>query len=116
MTEQETSKVKRLVWDNEREDFTSDYRDGKYLKGPIPLPWLSEAAILSGRTLHVALCLWFLSGLQKSKTVKIEKAALDAFGLTRKTVYRGLDKLSEEGLIEVDQRPGKYPIIQILLD
>jgi hypothetical protein len=39
----------------------------KFLKGPIPLNWLSRASQLKGKSLQVGLSLWFLAGLTNSK-------------------------------------------------
>ena len=41
-----------------------------FLRGPIPGAWLSQALKLSGRAIRVALALWYLAGVGKSRTVK----------------------------------------------
>ncbi len=40
---------------------------GEFLKGPIPLPWLTAASKLSGKApLAVALAIWFEAGRRRS--------------------------------------------------
>ncbi len=60
-----------------------------YLKGPIPLDWLSGAARLPGKSLHVGIALWFMGGMQKSRVVPLSNIAGLRFGLDRNAKYRG---------------------------
>ena len=86
----------------------------KFLKGPIPLNWLCKAAQLPGRSLHVANAIWFLVGLNKSPTVKLNQTILTKFGVTRHCKYRALDWLSDARLIVVKKATGKSPVVTVL--
>lgn len=88
----------------------------KFLKGPIPLPWLSRAALLPGKALHVALALWFLSGLTKSRTVRLSKSTLEYFGVKRQASYRSLKALEGVGLIACSRSPGRCPIVTLKVE
>ena len=89
--------------------------DGEFLKGPIPMDWLSEASRLSGKApLAVALAIWFQSGRKKNKTVKLTNETLDRLNVKRKAKYAGLAALEEAKLIKVDQKRGKNPVVTIL--
>lgn len=89
---------------------------GEFLKGPIPLTWLTAASKLSGKSpLAVGLALWFEAGRRRSMTVTLTSAILARFGVTdRKSKYRGLSSLERGGLIEVVRVPRRNPVVTIL--
>lgn len=60
----------------------------KFLKGPIPFDWLCAAAQLPGKSLQVAMAIWFLAGLHKSPTVKLSQSVLKDCGVNRHCKYR----------------------------
>lgn len=93
---------------------TRSRRSGLFLKGPIPLSWLTAAARLPGKSLHVGLALWFASGLQRSRRISLSNLACERFGLDRNAKYRGLVWLEEAGLIAVERKLGRAPIVTIL--
>ncbi len=86
----------------------------KYLKGPIPLNWLCAAAHLPGKSFQVAIAIWYLVGLNRSPTVKLNQVVLTDFGVNRNCKYRALDWLSDAGLIFVQKADGKNPLITVL--
>ena len=64
---------------------------GEFLKGPVPLLWLTAAAQLSGKApLAVGLAIWFESGRRKSNEVKLTSAILQRFAIKRKSKYTAL--------------------------
>lgn len=86
----------------------------KFLKGPIPLKWLSKAAYLRGKSLHCAIAVYFLAGIKNERTFPLESFAIKAFGIKRHSLYRGLKALENEKLISAIRHPGRYPIVTIL--
>ena len=89
--------------------------DGEFLKGPIPLNWLTAASGLPGKApLSVALAIWFQVGRRQSKTVKLTTETLDRFSVKRKAKYAGLIALEEAGLITVDRELRRNPVVTIL--
>jgi hypothetical protein len=95
-------------------------RPGKgeqYLGGPIPLGWLSRAASLPGRALHLGAALWFAAVRSKGKnpSVVLTDALADRFGLkARTTRSRALAVLERAGLVAVENRVGRSPVVTIL--
>ena len=87
---------------------------GKFLKGPIPWPWLSQAGRLQGHALHVGIALWFLAGLKKVGTVTLSSSVLEDLGVSRFSGYRALQALESAGLISVDRHTGRNPLVTIL--
>jgi hypothetical protein len=86
----------------------------KFLKGPIPLNWLMEAANQPGKALSVAIALWYLSGLKRSCTVALSISSLMDFGVGRLAGYRGLAALEQARLVSVVRHPGRKPIVTLL--
>ena len=90
--------------------------DGKFLRGPIPWAWLASAGQLPGQALHVAIVLWLLRGLNRSMTVKIEKAHLREMGVSHTSYYRGLTALEQAMLVSVVRAKGRNAEVTIKLD
>jgi len=89
-------------------------RGQRFLKGPIPWPWLMRAAELPGRALHTAVALWFLSGVTRSETVKLSSRSLTELGVDRHAKYRALAALERAGLVRVTRLPGQNPLVTLL--
>jgi DNA-binding transcriptional ArsR family regulator len=88
---------------------------GEFLKGPIPLPWLTAVTRLSGKApLAVALAVCFEAGRRKSNEVKLTTAILRRFSVNRKAKYRALKSLEEAGLVRVRREPRRNPVVTIL--
>jgi hypothetical protein len=86
----------------------------KFLKGPIPLNWLSCAAQLQGKSLQVGLSLWFLAGLTNSRTIKLSQSSLSDFGVNRHCKYRALKWLEEANLITMTNGAGQSPSVTLI--
>lgn len=97
-------------------------RPGKgelYLGGPIPMEWIERATPLRGRAWHLACALWFdalcARGKTKSAVVQPSRRTLRRFGIcAASTYYRALDALEIAGLVHVEKRPGRRPLVTIL--
>ena len=79
----------------------------RFLKGPIPMEWLSQAYKANGRALAVGVLLWHVKALQPHKDeLVVFKSLYELFGLSRWTFSRGLSDLEKEGLARVRRRKG----------
>jgi hypothetical protein len=85
-----------------------------FLKGPIPLDWISAATKLPGKALAVGIALWWLGGMAKGGEVKVTKTALNALNVSRDACYDSLKRLEEANLITVIREPGKRPHVRIV--
>jgi len=91
------------------------HRQGeKFLKGPIPWEWLTEAAKQPGKAFQVGIALWFLAGIKGSRTVALSGSVLEDFGVNRYAAYRGLKVLEDAGLVSAKRHPGRNPLVTIL--
>jgi hypothetical protein len=91
------------------------HRAYPFLKGPIPLSWLTSAAQQRGHALHVGLALWYLVGVSKSMTVNLRPTVLRSFGVSRFAGYRALDVLVHAGLVEVKRHRGRSPVVTVVV-
>jgi hypothetical protein len=85
----------------------------KFIKGPIPLEWISRANALPGKAGAVGVALWFLAGVQKSSSVKLTGEAAQIAGCARKAIYQALRSLEVAGLVTVQRRRGGRPSVEI---
>ena len=87
----------------------------RFIKGPIPLGWIKKAAGMEGKTLHVAVVLWFLAGFKRSRKVALSQSKLKLFNVSRQASYRALSRLESAGLVSVERHQGRSPIVTIQL-
>ena len=86
-----------------------------FVRGPIPLEWLRKAAALPGKSLNVALALWWRHGMAKGGPFKLTGAALKYLNVERDAASMGLVRLEQAGLIQVERKPGQRPTISLLI-
>jgi DNA-binding MarR family transcriptional regulator len=85
----------------------------RFLKGPIPWPWLERAGALPGKALHVAIRLWHEVGLTRTSKVSISMTGMARMGISRFAASRGLSALEAAGLVSVVRHAGRKP--QVLM-
>lgn len=106
--------VKRLQFDTASGTLVATDKKELFLRGPIPLEWLGKAAALPGKTLNVALAIWWLHGMSGSKSFKLTRKALKYMNVERDAASAGLIRLEQAGLIQVERKPGQRPTISIV--
>jgi hypothetical protein len=83
----------------------------------IPLWWWEELArppMANGSAFHVAGHLWHLDWKHHSKPFKLPNMALAYYGISRFTKWRVLRELERRGLIRLECRDRKSPIIHLV--
>ena len=87
---------------------------GWFVKGPIPGEWISHAAKLPGKSLHIALAIQYSRGISGEPVVLTNDVA-GRFGVFRRqTVYKALRNLAAAGLIQVDRANGRCPRVVVV--
>lgn len=87
----------------------------RFLRGPIPMRWLSAAAALPGRSLHVAVAIRMVEGLEDRPTgLRLNARVLSELAIDRYAKYRALRHLERAGLIAVSRGAGRKEVIAIL--
>jgi hypothetical protein len=79
----------------------------RFLKGPVPWPWLLQAMKLPGKALAIGLMLWFRRGLTGRRTVHFCLGRAAADGIPTTTARRAMRELERAGLVTIERRPGR---------
>ena len=83
-------------------------RASRFLKGPIPLAVLQEAARLPGRSLALYLAIRHRIDLRNSPEVSLSTEYLARWGISKYSKLRAITALERDGLVRVVNRaPGK---------
>lgn len=87
---------------------------GWFVKGPISGEWISRAANLPGKSLHIALAIQYSRGVTGEPVVLASDLA-ERFGVRRRqTVFKALRTLEAAGLIRVDRARGRCPRVVVV--
>jgi len=78
------------------------------------MSWLKPACSTSGKTLNVALMVWFLASVKKETAFAVNRSAMLHFDLNRFALNRGLQKLAALKLIELESSRGKRARVKII--
>jgi hypothetical protein len=84
----------------------------------MPLWWyekLLNKPAIAGRTILLALYLLHLDWKHHGKPFKLPNGLLGYDGISRRSKWRALPDLERRGLITVERRPRKSPIIRVLV-
>ena len=89
---------------------------GQFLRGPIPLAWLSSAARLPGKApLAVALALRFEAGRRgHGRDIRLTNPLAAKFGVSRKAKATALAALERAGLVAAERTPKRAPVVTII--
>jgi len=106
--------VKRLQLDRVSGSLVESPMKSLFVRGPIPLAWLRRAARLPGKTINVAVALWWRHGMAKGRPFKLTQMALNALNVGRDAAGAALLLLEQEGLIQVERKSGQRPNISLV--
>lgn len=106
--------VRRLTFDLASGTLVPAPEKALFLRGPIPMPWLQRAAGLPGKTLHVAVALWWRYGMAQGKPFTLTRLAMKLVCIERDAASAALSRLEQAGLIHVHRKPGRRPVISII--
>jgi hypothetical protein len=91
------------------------HRQGElFLKGPVPIRWLTLAMQTSYPGLRVAIVLWYLAGRSKSREVTPTWSVWAQFGFSPDVGRYGLGALERAELVKLKRHRGRCPIVTIL--
>jgi len=79
----------------------------------VPWTWVDKLAGATGQTYCVALCLLHLHWQQKGGPVKLANGMLRIDGVSRQSKWRALSDLEHRGLVTVERRPRRSPMIHL---
>jgi hypothetical protein len=95
-----------------------------HLQGPVPMRWMAQAAQLPGKAVTVGVVLWFLATqagnggrapASRSAWFPLQPEWLRQLGVQRQAGYRALRGLEQAGLIRVERRTGRAPLVRLIV-
>jgi DNA-binding MarR family transcriptional regulator len=81
----------------------------------VPWTWIERLEGATGQTYRLALVLLYLHWKGKSAPTKLPNGMLKIDGVSRQSKWRALADLEQRGLINVERRPKRSPIIRLLV-
>jgi DNA-binding transcriptional ArsR family regulator len=88
----------------------------RFVRGPLPVAWFARAIACRGSAGTVGLVIWYCSGLERSRRVRLAPARVRELGLSPDAARRGLLALERGGLVTCERRRGKAPLVTIVSD
>jgi hypothetical protein len=80
----------------------------------VPWTWVERLNGASGQTYKVALYLLYLHWKGKGEPIKLANGRLRVDGVSRFSKWRALGDLERRGLIDIERRPRRSPLIRLL--
>jgi DNA-binding transcriptional ArsR family regulator len=105
----------RLVASNGSRKSHARRKRSRFVKGPLPLAWIG-AAVRCGdpRALPVLLALKAKADAGRETWIKPPATMLQALGVERMARSRAVAALERAGLIEVQRRRGRPPLVRLV--
>jgi DNA-binding MarR family transcriptional regulator len=103
------------TWAEIKTQWASRVRSRKrFLKGPVPLAAIAQAARLPGKALAVYLAVRHECDLKRRSTVTLPASLLHEFGVHRDAKARALRELEKAGLVRVERKAGRAARITLM--
>jgi hypothetical protein len=80
----------------------------------VPMTWFERLAGASGQTYRIALSLLYLSWRARGEPIQLTNGPLRVDGVSRYSKWRALDELERRGLIAIERRRRRAPVIRLL--
>lgn len=106
--------TQKLRYDVKTGGMVEQPRSEPFLKGPIPIAWLSRAARLPGKAINVALAIFWLRGMNADERIKLNRKTLGLFYVSADAASDALRRLEENGLVRLHKSPGQRHLIEVL--
>jgi hypothetical protein len=81
----------------------------------VPQSWIDRLNGAAGQTYRVALFLLYEGWRAKTDTVKLGNGMLNFDGVSRYSKWRALTDLERRGLVKVERRPKRPPLVHLVL-
>ena len=89
--------------------------DRLFIKGPIAWNWWRAAAQFGGSVLALASVLWLHVGFERgARRVRLSATRCRELGVSDRTRRRALATLEGAGLVRVERKPGRLPMVTLL--
>ena len=85
-----------------------------FLHRSVSIEWFQRLIRLGACPIRVGLILRFKMVLEGKETITLTTSGLSTFGISRQQKWKGLRALEKEGLIKIESRPGKNPMVTLV--
>jgi hypothetical protein len=82
----------------------------------VPWTWIERLKGAGGQTYRVALCLLHLHWKNRGEPIKLASGMLLFDGISRYSKWKALGDLERRGLVTVERRPRRSPIIRLVME
>ena len=79
----------------------------------VPMAWFERLIGASGQTYRIALCLLYLDWRGSGEPIQLANGLLQIDGVSRQSKWRALADLEHRGLITIERRPRRSPMITL---
>ena len=90
-------------------------RGERFVRGPIPYEWLQVALAFGGKSGNLSWAMWHLAGMKRTNPIKLTRRVLSDFNISPRSARRLLLDFERAGLVEVDSKRGRGPIVALLM-
>lgn len=80
----------------------------------LPMTWYERLNGAGGQTYQLAWWLLYMHWKDRSQPIKLANGMLGYDGVSRKSKWRALNDLESRGLIVVERRPRRSPIVRLV--
>ena len=108
----ETRAVKKKVAN--RRPIPKHEQGTRFVRGPVPYEWLRVALSHDGKAGNLAWAIWWLAGVERSNPIRLTRRVLCNFNISTRAARRLLFAFERSGLVEVDRKRGRGPIVTLL--
>jgi hypothetical protein len=94
--------------------YTPAKKSEPFLKGPIPLVWISKVSILPGKAFQTALAILWLSDMAGGGPIKLSRQAMQRFSLSADAARDAVKRLEAARVITVERKAGQRHSITLV--
>jgi hypothetical protein len=80
----------------------------------VPIRWFEKLAGATGQTYRVALFLLYLDWRTRGEPIRLSNSLMQIDGVSRQSKWRALAALERRGLIVIERRPSRSPLVRLL--
>ena len=85
-----------------------------FLHRSVSIEWFQRLIRMGACPIRVGLILRFKMVLEGKETITLTTSGLSTFGISRQQKWKGLRALEKEGLVKIESRPGKNPMVTLV--
>jgi len=89
-------------------------RGERFVRGPVPYEWLRVALSVGGKAGNLSWAMWWLAGMERTNPIKLTRRVLSDFNISPRSARRLLIAFERAGLVEVDRKRGRGPIVALI--